>query len=100
MSIFACGFLLLLIFTQEFPSIYGRPLNRGKNNEFQNHETHNRDMKIGNSTNGASLIDASPNAPPSPVIGAAQPPPPSHGISDFRPTAPGHSPGVGHSIQN
>lgn len=28
------------------------------------------------------------------------PPPPSHGVDDFRPTAPGHSPGVGHSIHN
>ncbi|GKA73165.1 putative encoded peptide [Tanacetum coccineum] len=29
----------------------------------------------------------------------SQPPPP-HGVEDFRPTAPGHSPGAGHSIQN
>ncbi|KAJ9564537.1 hypothetical protein OSB04_000503 [Centaurea solstitialis] len=29
------------------------------------------------------------------------PPPPSpRGAEDFRPTAPGHSPGVGHSVQN
>ena len=29
-----------------------------------------------------------------------QPPPPPHGTEDFRPTAPGNSPGVGHTIQN
>lgn len=29
-----------------------------------------------------------------------QPPSPPHGADDFRPTAPGHSPGVGHAIQN
>ncbi|KAL4372776.1 hypothetical protein HN51_006762 [Arachis hypogaea] len=28
------------------------------------------------------------------------PPPPSHDVNDFRPTAPGHSPGVGHSVHN
>ncbi|KAG8641249.1 hypothetical protein MANES_13G126600v8 [Manihot esculenta] len=35
------------------------------------------------------------------VVGEPQssPPPPAH-VDDFRPTAPGHSPGVGHSIQN
>ncbi|GJW46324.1 precursor of CEP3-like protein [Tanacetum coccineum] len=29
-----------------------------------------------------------------------QSPPPPHGVEDFRPTAPGHSPGAGHTIQN
>ncbi|XAR73974.1 hypothetical protein NMG60_11008116 [Bertholletia excelsa] len=28
-----------------------------------------------------------------------QPPPPGH-VDDFRPTAPGHSPGIGHSTKN
>ncbi|CAE6004428.1 unnamed protein product [Arabidopsis arenosa] len=27
-------------------------------------------------------------------------PPPSHGVDTFRPTAPGHSPGIGHSVHN
>lgn len=38
---------------------------------------------------------------PSPINAnvASQPPPP-RGVEDFRPTAPGHSPGAGHSIQN
>ncbi|XVE87151.1 hypothetical protein DITRI_Ditri18aG0093400 [Diplodiscus trichospermus] len=41
-------------------------------------------------------------SPPSPravVVVATQAPPPKN-ADDFRPTAPGHSPGVGHSLQN
>ncbi|OMO56709.1 hypothetical protein CCACVL1_26342 [Corchorus capsularis] len=38
-------------------------------------------------------------SPPSPPSVKAQAPPPKD-AEDFRPTAPGHSPGVGHSIQN
>ncbi|EOA28784.1 hypothetical protein CARUB_v10025016mg [Capsella rubella] len=26
--------------------------------------------------------------------------PPSHGVDNFRPTVPGHSPGIGHSVHN
>ncbi|KAK9053232.1 hypothetical protein SSX86_029864 [Deinandra increscens subsp. villosa] len=26
--------------------------------------------------------------------------PPPHGVVDFRPTAPGHSPGAGHAVHN
>ncbi|GFY86504.1 hypothetical protein Acr_05g0001430 [Actinidia rufa] len=37
--------------------------------------------------------------PPSQSADGTRPPPPAH-VDDFRPTAPGHSPGVGHSIQN
>nr|KJB17891.1 hypothetical protein B456_003G022400 [Gossypium raimondii] len=33
------------------------------------------------------------------VVGATQAPPPKN-ANDFRPTGPGHSPGVGHSLQN
>ncbi|KAM3709333.1 hypothetical protein ACB098_02G165900 [Castanea mollissima] len=36
-----------------------------------------------------------------PTVNVSQPaPPPNRGVDDFRPTTPGHSPGVGHSIQN
>ncbi|XVE82767.1 hypothetical protein DITRI_Ditri16bG0032200 [Diplodiscus trichospermus] len=40
-----------------------------------------------------------PSTPPSVVIGETQALPPKK-VDDFRPTAPGHSPGVGHSLQN
>lgn len=41
----------------------------------------------------------SPPTAPSDGVGESMPPPPKH-ADDFRPTAPGHSPGVGHSLQN
>ncbi|KAL8117608.1 hypothetical protein AgCh_015474 [Apium graveolens] len=39
--------------------------------------------------------------PPSQASGSSTraPPPPGH-VADFRPTSPGHSPGVGHSTHN
>ena len=44
-------------------------------------------------TNEATLV--SPPTPPS--LSVSQPrPPPSRGAGDLAPTAPGHSPGVGH----
>ncbi|CAL5332470.1 unnamed protein product [Camellia sinensis] len=50
-----------------------------------------------------SVVIAPLLSPPPPNQGinrAQQPlPPPAH-VNDFRPTAPGNSPGVGHSIQN
>uniref|UniRef100_A0A803PEX9 Reverse transcriptase domain-containing protein n=1 Tax=Cannabis sativa TaxID=3483 RepID=A0A803PEX9_CANSA len=40
------------------------------------------------------IIGFSSSPPPS------QPPPAGHDSTDFRPTTPGHSPGVGHSVHN
>ena len=54
----------------------------------------------------ALLTKPMPQIPPtqsqtkSIVESQMQPPSPPHGADDFRPTAPGHSPGVGHAIQN
>lgn len=47
---------------------------------------HNQDIQAANT---ADPLDDSPRAPA----------PPGH-IEDFRPTAPGHSPGIGHSLHN
>lgn len=47
------------------------------------------------STSGEPTLP-SPNAPPS--LSHSPPPSPGH-ADDFRPTAPGHSPGIGHSIR-
>lgn len=44
-------------------------------------------------TNEVTFINVSP-----PIGDIA--PPPSHDVGDFRPTTPGHSPGIGHSIHN
>ncbi|KAL2348406.1 hypothetical protein Fmac_002406 [Flemingia macrophylla] len=50
----------------------------------------NFDSSISISTTNVAVADVSP------------PPPPSAGrdVDNFRPTAPGHSPGVGHSLHN
>ncbi|KAF7809815.1 precursor of CEP3-like [Senna tora] len=40
-----------------------------------------------------TAINTSPPTPPSAAA-------PGHNVDDFRPTAPGHSPGVGHSVHN
>ena len=83
--------------------MYGRPLmNLGKSNKNMEAD------KTNEVEPRSSLANAIPTAPPPPpsdqqaVIGASQPPPPpaGHDINNFRPTVPGHSPGVGHSIQN
>lgn len=53
-------------------------------------------------TNAATLVNVTtPILPPSVVVvssnGVAAPPP-GHDVGAFRPTTPGNSPGVGHSI--
>lgn len=103
---FLTSFFLLILFTQGIPSIDGRPLNLGKSNDQLNDQTTTK-IIVGH-FNGDMLAERSneesfASAPPSEgVSGASQaaPPPPRHDTSDFRPTAPGHSPGVGHSAHN
>ncbi|PKI50465.1 precursor of CEP5-like [Punica granatum] len=54
-----------------------------------------------NSSNAAAVVTTptlpSPNAA---ATMSTPPPPPSRSMDDFRPTAPGHSPGIGHSTHN
>ncbi|TXG59461.1 hypothetical protein EZV62_014034 [Acer yangbiense] len=119
--IFSC-FLLVLIFGQEIQSIQGRHLKFGKNNEFPKLQSHNKiileketrninNAKQNNNLHGeefptvrvtANANLMSPPAAPSVAVGdqSLPPPPPPRHTDDFRPTAPGHSPGVGHSVQN
>ncbi|KAK7263115.1 hypothetical protein RJT34_30700 [Clitoria ternatea] len=88
--IFSTIFFALIIFGQQIQPTEGRYL---KNNEgHQNLVKHNGGNSATNAAtfrnvSSQTLVDAS---------GAA--PPPNHGVDDFRPTIPGHSPGVGHSI--
>ena len=116
--IFSC-LLLVLIFGQEIESIQGRNLKLGKKNEFpklqaynkileketrkinnakQNNSLHGEEFPTVRVTANANLI--SPPAAPSVAVGESLPPPPPRHVDDFRPTAPGHSPGVGHSLGN
>lgn len=46
-------------------------------------------------------LPTAPLIPLNEVVVVESPPPPTTGnVNDFRPTTPGHSPGVGHSLQN
>ena len=114
--IFAYLFFVL-IFSQETQFIEGRRLLVGKNNEFQKLPTHNKIHEKETNKHGGKFRDdhhdmmATSDAITheailqSPPIAAADegvappPPPPAHAmITDFRPTTPGHSPGIGHPI--
>ncbi|OIV92887.1 hypothetical protein TanjilG_01021 [Lupinus angustifolius] len=81
--------LALIIFYQGFYSIEGRYL-----------KSENVHGGV-STTNEDTLTQVSPPTLPSMVDGATTvAPPPGHGIDGFRPTVPGHSPGVGHSVHN
>jgi hypothetical protein len=111
-KIFISAFLfLVLIFSQETQRIEGRRLLVGKNNEFENLQTQNKIYEIketvkhggklhGDDSANEAITKESPPTPPAALSVSQPPPPPRHDVDDFRPTAPGHSPGVGHSIKN
>ncbi|KAJ9177232.1 hypothetical protein P3X46_012470 [Hevea brasiliensis] len=114
--LFACIFFML-IFSQEIHSVDGRHLKLERKHKFSKLRTSSKFEKQQtrfvdkHNVHGDNDSDVevpttiwSPPATPVPagaVIGepGSSPPPPGH-VDDFRPTAPGHSPGVGHSIQN
>ncbi|XP_035548283.1 precursor of CEP3-like [Juglans regia] len=102
----AC-FFFVLIFSQETRFIEGRRLLVGKNNEFQTTlQTHNKihddhDMTTSDAiTREAVVLLLSPPTALADEGVTPPPPPPAYAINDFRPTAPGHSPGAGHSIHH
>ncbi|GMI86446.1 C-TERMINALLY ENCODED PEPTIDE 5 [Hibiscus trionum] len=53
----------------------------------------------GTNVNKAAVADTQSPPTPSVAVGGTKAPPPKN-ENDFRPTAPGHSPGAGHSLQN
>ncbi|KAK7331096.1 hypothetical protein VNO77_25310 [Canavalia gladiata] len=97
--IFSMIFFALIIFCQRFESTEGRYLKYDQGNQsLMKHNKHHDDMHGGNSaTNEATFINVSP---PTKVGATGAAPPPGHDVDDFRPTTPGHSPGVGHSVHN
>ncbi|KAL6339234.1 hypothetical protein AAG906_024385 [Vitis piasezkii] len=98
--IIACLFLAVLIFSQEIQSTEGRQLNLGMNKGSPELQTHVKIM--GKETTKVVEHHANkslPAAPTTQVVAGSQPPP-SGLVEDFRPTTPGHSPGVGHSLQD
>uniref|UniRef100_A0A6N2M6M7 Uncharacterized protein n=1 Tax=Salix viminalis TaxID=40686 RepID=A0A6N2M6M7_SALVM len=99
-------FLVLIIFSHEFLFIEGRHLKLKTSNRFLENETRKLAENNSRSHVNDSLdkpVDATkvspPPAPPTPVAGDPQPSPRGR-VDDFRPYCPGHSPGVGHSLQN
>lgn len=87
--IFSMVFFALIIFQTE-----GRHLKSYESNHqklLKNHE----DLNMKNNMHGNILATTNAATPVN-----VSPPPPGHGVGDFRPTTPGHSPGVGHSIHN
>ncbi|XVF59453.1 hypothetical protein PTKIN_Ptkin07bG0277300 [Pterospermum kingtungense] len=106
--------LLLLVFCLQIQCIVGRHLVLKQSHNFHKVQTYGRvvaketgtifvhKMNLhGDNINKAAVANTqSPPSPPSVVIGGATQAPPPKNADDFRPTAPGHSPGVGHSLQN
>lgn len=80
------------------------------------HQTQSRELKFNNKNARMKLTNnclsampcsneaaftpktATPPPPPPPTAVATSQPPPAGHADDFRPTAPGHSPGIGHSV--
>ncbi|XP_018438970.1 precursor of CEP3-like [Raphanus sativus] len=79
-NVYLFAFMLLLTINQEFGSVEGRTLTKST-------------MRTVEEIGEDGSMTLSPPAEPFQ-------PPPSHGVDTFRPTVPGHSPGIGHSVHN
>ncbi|CAF2163639.1 unnamed protein product [Brassica rapa subsp. narinosa] len=88
-TLFACVFLVMVLFLG-FSCVHGRILK----NMNVDHEDNKKMMVMHNGLMvDQKTVQLSPS-PPSP----SPPPPGGKGAEDFRPTSPGHSPGIGHSL--
>lgn len=85
---------VLLIFSQEIQSTEGRQLNLGMKKASLELETH---VKIIIKHHAKKSL---PAAPTTQAAAVAESQPRDRLETDFRPTTPGHSPGVGHSVQD
>ncbi|KAG7027066.1 Precursor of CEP3, partial [Cucurbita argyrosperma subsp. argyrosperma] len=92
-------FIALLIFSHFIDSASSRPLKTHTNHQLSarsakeaHFQFHGQSVAEGKGTDGA----VSTPSPPTTAAGSS----PGRKMDDFRPTTPGHSPGVGHSIQN
>ncbi|KAG2327258.1 hypothetical protein Bca4012_036260 [Brassica carinata] len=82
-TLFACVFLMMVIFLG-FICVQGRTLKYTK-------VDHDDDKKMMVMHNVQEKLSPSPPS-------LSPPPPGGKGAEDFRPTSPGHSPGIGHSL--
>ncbi|KDP31907.1 hypothetical protein JCGZ_12368 [Jatropha curcas] len=91
--LYAC-ILIAIIFFHGLQSIDGRHLKL--HNNVHGHGNIS-DMQVST----PKISPPAPSAAGGAVVGEAQSPPPASGhANDFRPTTPGHSPGVGHKLIN
>lgn len=87
-----CTLLIFLICCHEIVQVQGRHLKSGQCKKCARHPHENTlsAAKVSDHNSGSGLVRAA-ETKTSKV---------EHVTDDFRPTAPGHSPGVGHSIKN
>ncbi|XP_043717579.1 precursor of CEP5-like [Telopea speciosissima] len=125
--IFASVLLLVFVFSHAVNSVEGRRLLTTPNREKSSHETASRKVggentmimntlrgdlasktmaqlvsnKFGSAATPVHIVDINEAVVDLavPLHDDSPPPPPGH-TEGFRPTAPGHSPGIGHSVQN
>lgn len=89
-TLYACVFLMMVFFLGS-NCVHGRTLKNMKVDD---------KMNVGHDDSKTVIFDekmvqlSPPPPPPSP------PPPGGKGAEDFRPTTPGHSPGIGHSLSH
>ncbi|KAJ0027171.1 hypothetical protein Pint_34896 [Pistacia integerrima] len=101
--------VLVLIFCQEIQCVEGRKLKFERQNASPELQIYNKiheketwkfaEQKDESTTARAADASVSPQTAPTAPVGEFVRLPPKHG-GESRPTAPGHSPGVGHAIQN
>lgn len=97
-TLYACVFFMMLFFLG-FNCVHGRTLKDMKVDDEIN-DSHDDSKTMMVKHNDLMVDDkAEQFSPPPPP-----PPPPSQsggkGAEDFRPTTPGHSPGIGHSLSH
>ncbi|XP_024177897.1 precursor of CEP7 [Rosa chinensis] len=89
-----CTLLIVLICCHEIAQVDGRHLKSGHCKKCSRLHREINTMsasKVGDHNHSAGLVRAAETKTSNKV---------EHVTDDFRPTAPGHSPGVGHSINN
>ncbi|KAL0692120.1 hypothetical protein Bca4012_059300 [Brassica carinata] len=93
-TLFACVLLMMVLF-KGFNCVHGRTLRNMKVDDKMNvgHDDSKKMMAMNNDL----IVDEK-------AVQLSQPPPPpppeGKGAEDFRPTTPGHSPGIGHSLSH
>lgn len=106
MQLFAACVSLLLFISQQIQTAQGtRPLSLAVHQKLSS-DSRSFDSKpyrnLQRRSDVAATVAAAPPRSPSAPAATSRPPSPpaTRDLDNFRPTAPGHSPGVGHSAHN